>query len=313
MIPVTPVTVSVQTLQHWRSSALALARSNGMEGAGVDWLLRELARVDRLRVHLADPTDPEGIELSCSLNTLSALWQEHCTRQIPLQYLVGFAPWRTLRLAVAPGVLIPRPETELLVDIALEMLHQEPELAEGDWVDLGTGSGAIPIAIALEAPDLSLHGVDISPQALRIARTNGEAYGFADPGADPSAANRIQWHCGSWFEPFEPTEQFAAMLSNPPYIPTAIVAELSPQVRDYEPHVALDGGATGLVMLDHLMQTAPAYLKPGGLWLVEVMAGQATIVAEQLEKQSHYDRIQIHRDLDQIDRFVSARKTLKKP
>jgi hypothetical protein len=75
----------------------------------------------------------------------------------------------------------------------------------------------------------------------------------------------------------------------------------------------LDGGATGLVMLDHLMQTAPAYLKPGGLWLVEVMAGQATIVAEQLEKQSHYDRIQIHRDLDQIDRFVSARKTLKKP
>ena len=311
-MPVTSVTVSAQALQHWRSSALALARSHGIELAGVDWLLRELAGVDRLRFHLADPRDPEGIKLSCSLDTLNTLWEDHCIRHIPLQYIVGFTPWRTLRLAVAPGVLIPRSETELLVDIALDILHQEPQLAQGDWVDLGTGSGAIPIALALEAPELALHGVDISPQALRIAQRNGEAYGFATPGADPCSSSPIQWHCGSWFEPFEPGEQFAAMLSNPPYIPTAIVAELSPQVRDYEPHVALDGGATGLVILDHLIQTAPTYLQPGGLWLVEVMAGQATIVAEQLEKHPHYERIQIHRDLAQIDRFVSARKNCRK-
>jgi release factor glutamine methyltransferase len=294
--------VKAIVLRQWRSAAIQQAQELGLEVAGVDWLLREMAGVDRLQLHLAQPQ--ADLRLSCPLETIAAFWQRHCEQGEPLQYVLGVTTWRNLRLQVGPAVLIPRPETELVVDLALELLQEEPSLATGEWVDLGTGSGAIPIALALEVPAhygaLKLHGVDRSPEALTIAQENARRQGLTS----------LQWHLGSWFEPFvlwHGQDKISVMLSNPPYIPTEEVEALSPTVRDYEPRLALEGGPDGLEAIDHLIHTAPHYLRPGGVWLVEVMAGQAPIVRDKLEATGHYDRVTLHPDLDGIHRFVLAR------
>ncbi len=301
MTGIQPVVKAI-VLRQWRSVAIQQAQEQGLEAAAVDWLLREMAGVDRLQLHLAQPQ--EDLSLCCPLETIVACWQRHCEERVPLQYLLGFTTWRNLRLQVAPGVLIPRPETELMVELALEQLQQDPRLASGAWVDLGTGSGAIPLALALEVPAhsgaLNLHGVDRSPDALTIAQENGRRQGVTS----------VSWHLGSWVEPFAPWQgqnKISVMLSNPPYIPTAEVAALAPTVRDYEPWLALDGGPDGLAAIDHLIETAPAYLRPGGVWLVEVMAGQGPIVRDKLAATGRYDRISLHSDLAGIDRFVLAR------
>jgi release factor glutamine methyltransferase len=210
-----------------------------------------------------------------------------------------------MQLTVAPGVLIPRPETAVLVDLALEMYRREPELGLGDWVDLGTGSGAIPLALALECPDLHLHGVDCSPVALAIAQQNAHSFGIPHSLGIP---HPVQWHLGSWFEPFAPWQgqgKFTVMVSNPPYIPTSDVAQLDPGLH-HEPSLALDGGRDGLDALRHLVHQAPHYLRPGGLWLVEVMAGQAPIVQAELMATGQYRDIEIHQDDEGVERFVMA-------
>ena len=301
--------VKAIVLREWRQMALEQAQACGVEEAGVDWLLRELANVDRLQLHLAQPQ--AEIPLPCSWETIAERWQQHCQQQVPLQYLVGWTTWRKLRLKVAPGVLIPRPETELMVDLALEILQQEPELAAGHWVDLGTGSGAIAIALALETAPLTkvplkVHGVDCSPAVLTIAAENARSYGLSED----SQTNSLTWHLGSWFEPLASwygQGNISVMLSNPPYIPTLEVEHLAATVRDYEPALALDGGADGLKALDHLLHTAPDYLCPGGVWLVEMMAGQSEILQAKLAATGRYDRICSYPDLAGIDRFVLAR------
>lgn len=319
--------VKAIVLGQWRSAAMEQAQRQGLEVAGIDWLLRELAGIDRLQLRLAHPQD--DLPLRCPFETIVQHWQQHCEHHVPLQYLVGWTTWRNLHLRVAPGVLIPRPETELLVDIALTCVQQEPSLAEGEWVDLGTGSGAIPIALALEAPSrinlnplnrLNLHGVDCSPDALTIAQENARQNGLTPvlPANTPTQAQTptststqtvsLQWHLGSWFTPFTPPQRkISVMLSNPPYIPTAEIQRLAPTVRNYEPQLALDGGADGLQAIEHLIHTASDYLRPGGLWLVEIMAGQGAIVQAKLAATGHYDRICLYPDLAGIDRFVMAR------
>jgi len=300
--------VKAIVLRQWRSAAIQQAEELGLEVAGVDWLLREMAGVDRLRLHLAQ--SQEDLSLWCPFETIVDCWQRHCEQRVPLQYLLGFTTWRNLQLRVAPGVLIPRPETELMVDLALEQLQQDPSLASGEWVDLGTGSGAIPLALALEVPPhygkLHLHGVDRSPEALTIAQENARRQGLTS----------IQWHLGSWFTPFASWQdqgKISVMLSNPPYIPTLEINNLSATVREHEPLLALDGGPDGLEAIDYLIQTAPTYLRPGGVWLVELMAGQGPIVEAKLEATGHYDRVCLRPDLAGIDRFVLARTLTSGP
>ena len=293
-----------QDVWTWRSSALALARDQNVDAAGVDWLLRDVAHIDRLQLHCATPTTP--LASACDLAHLDRLWQEHCHHHTPLQYLAGFTHWRGLRLQVSTGVLIPRPETELLVDIAKAALTQAPHLSQGLWVDLGTGSGAIALALALECPDLQVWGIDCSPQALAQAQANGHHLGIS-PRDQPAHPQRLQWHLGSWFSPLAPRRgTIAGILSNPPYIPRPDLAQLDPQVRDHEPTLALDGGDDGLEAIRSLIQQAPAYLQPGGFWAVEVMVGQGTIVAELLQAQGNYHDIRCHQDFEGVDRFVSA-------
>lgn len=294
--------VSGLELWQWRVEAKAAAVRAEIEPAEVDWLLQEVAGLDRLALRLESFKDRAEIELRRPLKELTELWQRRSRDRVPLQYLIGRAPWRHFSLAVSPAVLIPRPETELLVDLAVEACRDNGELAAGHWADLGTGSGAIAIGLADALTKATIHAVDVSEAALAIARQNARELGFD---------GRINFYRGSWFEPLEALKgQLSGVASNPPYIPDAMVPHLQPEVARHEPHLALAGGADGLDCIRHAIAIAPTYLRPGGIWLVEMMAGQAATVAELLQRSGNYSQIQIFSDLAGIERFAIARKTL---
>lgn len=284
--------VSGSQLWQWREEARKTALSSGISADEVDWLLQELAGLDRLSLRLAQTRS--SLELNVSLEQLEHLWQRRLREQLPVQYLTGVTPWRDFELKVSPAVLIPRPETELLIDLAIA--NASPELKTGHWVDLGTGSGAIAIALARAFPKAQIHAVDQSAAALAIAKTNAEDLKLA-----------IQVYQGSWFEPLGHLKgKLSGMISNPPYIPTQTVQELQPEVRLHEPHSALDGGRDGLDCIRQLVNSAPDYLKSGGIWMIEMMAGQAESVVELLAAQGTYNAIRIEKDLAGIERFAIA-------
>lgn len=277
-------------LWNWRSTAKNQSIVHDISPDEVDWLLQEFAGIDRLFLRLQPD---HAIESKVQIADLDRAWQQRIEERTPIQYLAGIAPWRNFELKVASGVLIPRPETELLIDFAMA---QDSTLKAGQWVDMGTGSGAIAIGLALSLPDAIVHAVDQSESALNIARSNAEMLDV-----------NVQFYPGNWFEPIEHLQHsLSGVVSNPPYIPTQTVLELEPEVRLHEPHLALDGGADGLESIRHLVQTAPDYLIPGGVWMVEMMLGQADEIVALLSAQGSYDRITVHKDLAGIDRFAIA-------
>jgi release factor glutamine methyltransferase len=292
-------TVSGAELSQWRSQARAEAIAIVVDGYEVDWLLLEISDLDRLALRLGSFQTLASIGLTRSFAELQTLWQQRIEQRIPVQYLVGHSHWRQFTLKVSPAVLIPRPETELVIDLVLAAVTSQPELATGTWVDLGTGSGAIAIGLADALPNATIHAVDISSEALAIATENAQTCGFGD---------RITFHQGRWFEPIEQLKhQLSGIVSNPPYIPTDTIATLEPEVQQHEPHLALDGGADGLDDIRHLVSTGHNFLQPGGLWLVEFMATQGTRI-EPLLNAAGYEQIRIVNDLAGHDRFALAHK-----
>lgn len=291
--------VSGIDLWHWRKQAQAQASEAEIPVSEVDWLLQELAMLDRLSLRLESFKTKASIPLKLSLLDLTTLWQKRLQQKVPVQYLAGAAPWRQFSLKVAPAVLIPRPETELLIDLAVRAIQPgSSKLQQGHWADLGTGSGAIAVGLADAFPTATLHAVDQSEAALKIAQHNAQHLGLGP---------RIQFYAGSWFEPLTHLKgSLSGMVSNPPYIPTELIATLQPEVAQHEPHAALDGGIDGLDCIRHLVTAAPDYLRPGGIWLIEMMSGQAEAVSALLQAQGSYRDIQIHPDLAGIDRFALA-------
>ena len=316
--PKSPMFVSGLELWQWVNQAKAMAIASDIPNSELDWLLIELAGLDKLAIRLESFKDLPKIELKLPLSELAQLWQRRLQQRVPVQYLTGVAHWRNFSLKVTPAVLIPRPETELLIDLAVEAVQSRlqaensnpkctppnPPLVRGGedfkshWVDLGTGSGAIAIGLASELTNATIHAVDCSSAALAVARQNAENLGFG---------SRINFYQGLWWEPLEFLKgRVSGMVSNPPYIPSSTVLTLQPEVLKHEPHLALDGGLDGLDCIRHLVETAPDYLESGGFWLVEMMAGQETAVADMLQGHGSYDRVQIFADLAGIDRFALA-------
>jgi len=290
--------VSGLELWQWVNQAKAQARSSDIPLAEIDWLLQELAGLDRLALRLESFKDLPKIELKLSFSELAQLWQRRLQERVPVQYLTGVAHWRHFSLKVTPAVLIPRPETELLIDLAVEAVKSYAVNPKSHWVDLGTGSGAIAIGLACALTNARVYAVDCSSEALAVARLNAENLGFG---------SRVNFYQGLWWEPLAFLKgQVSGMVSNPPYIPSSTVLTLQPEVVRHEPHLALDGGFDGLDCIRHLVETAPDYLESGGVWLVEMMAGQAEAVADMLESHGSYGKVQIFSDLAGIDRFALA-------
>jgi len=296
-----PYRLNGQDLWAWRSQARAQAQTHQIDLTEVDWLLRGLCRVDSLALRLGTLAQVTQVPSQVPLKELEARWQKRLSDRIPLQHLVGAVVWRDLTLRVSPAVLIPRPETELIIDLAIAWVAQSSQataLRQGTWVDLGTGSGAIAIGLARALPQAQILAVDVSAAALAIAQQNALNHGLGD---------RIQFLSGSWFEPLLAWRgQLAGIVSNPPYIPTAVVSTLEPEVAQHEPHLALDGGDDGLADLRQLAINAPDYLISGGLWLVEHMQGQSVAISELLTATQQFQDIQAHSDLAGCDRFVQA-------
>ncbi|HEY9707137.1 MAG TPA: peptide chain release factor N(5)-glutamine methyltransferase [Oculatellaceae cyanobacterium] len=287
-------------LWQWRQDARQSAARAGVPIAEVDWLLQEVAGLDSLALRLESFKERPKIELRYPLPVLSQLWHRRLHDRCPVQYLAGVTPWRNFSLTVSPAVLIPRPETEYLIDLAVKAVKNSPtlKLASGHWADLGTGSGAIALGLADTFQSATIHAVDRSADALATAQLNAQQLGLQE---------RIKFYQGSWWEPLHALKgQVSGMVSNPPYIPSRLVEELQPEVRHHEPHLALDGGTDGLDSIRQLITTSPDYLRPGGVWLIEMMAGQADIVAQLLHQQGSYCHIQIFSDLAGIDRFALA-------
>lgn len=293
--------VSGLRLWEWRNRAIAQAVAHDISPAEVDWLLLEVADLDRLALRLESFKHKRDIPMSLPLENLEQLWERRLNEHLPVQYIAGVTPWRQFKIAVSNAVLIPRPETECLIDLAVAAAQNSdpaPLLSSGHWADLGTGSGAIALGLADALPKATIHAVDYSPEALKIAQSNAGNLGFD---------HRIKFYQGCWWEPLTALQgQFSGMVSNPPYIPTTTVATLQPEVVNHEPHLALDGGTDGLDCIRQLIEISPDYLRPGGVWLIEMMAGQADTVQRLLQQQGSYSNIQIHADLAGIERFAVA-------
>jgi len=290
--------ISGLNLWQWRQEAQASAIGAAILPSEVDWLLQELAGLDRLSLRLESFKYQSRIKLKIPFLELKQRWQQRIDQRVPIQYLAGSTPWRTFTLSVSPAVLIPRPETEELIDLAIAATILNPALKTGDWADLGTGSGAISMGLADVFPNAIIHAVDCSSEALAIAQQNAQNLGFGD---------RVQFYQGTWLEPLESLKgKLSGLVSNPPYIPSQMVRELQPEVTNHEPHLALNGGSDGLDCIRHLVTMAPNYLRIGGVWMVEMMAGQADAVTRLLTDQGSYGKIQIHRDLAGVERFATA-------
>lgn len=292
-----PAQITGRELWAWRKWATSIAKLHDIEERELDWLLQSISDLDRLTLRLESIGDGESILIAMSLDRLSAIWLDRVERHQPVQYLIGKTFWRDFELVVSPAVLIPRPETESTIDIALAASNRAQQ--QGIWVDLGTGSGAIAIGLAKTMPAAEIYAVDYSAGALEIAQVNANRLEVAD---------RIQFSQSSWWSSLAHLQgKVAGMLSNPPYIPSQEVLRLQPEVFKHEPHLALDGGVDGLEAIRLLIDTAPNYLQAGGIWLIEMMAGQGNIVADLLAQQGSYTDIEIINDLAGLDRFAFAR------
>jgi release factor glutamine methyltransferase len=285
-----------QAFNFWYQSAKEQAVESQIALFELDWLILGFLAEDKLKLRLGlIQPEPE------QLRQLQLLWQSRLSDRLPVQYLLGKTSWRDLELFVSPAVLIPRPETELIIDIVLEARQNLDLKTDSEvWLDLGTGSGAIAISLAKLLPLIEIHAVDLSEKALAIAIKNANHH---------QIAHRIDWHQGDWFEPLanlDLNHKVSGMVSNPPYIPTELILQLQPEVSKHEPHLALDGGLNGLKAIAQLAEQAQNYLQPGGFWITEIMAGQQDQVKTILEKLGSYSQIQFHHDQSGWIRFVSC-------
>lgn len=181
----------------------------------------------------------------------------------PVAYLVGKRDFYLLSFEVSPAVLIPRPDTETLV---LEALKRMKSFPSARVLDLGTGSGCIAISLAHQAKQARVTAVDLSPDALEVARRNAVVHGVAD---------RVRFLQGDLFQPLAEGEQFDLIVSNPPYVTAQEMAELAPEVREHEPRLALEGGSDGLAFYRRILAQAGQFLKPNGWLMLEIGSRQA--------------------------------------
>mmetsp|Transcript_4685 Transcript_4685/g.16784 ORF Transcript_4685/g.16784 Transcript_4685/m.16784 type:complete len:397 (+) Transcript_4685:80-1270(+) len=311
--------VTAAALDTWKQQALAKIYAIGNrfqdmdDGPSaaelkqeLDWLLDDATKAQ------ADGT----VALRATLGELTDMFiHRRLGNREPFQYVTATAHWLDLVLCVGPGVLCPRPETETLLEIAEKAILDKPHLREGPWADLGTGSGALAIALARTlsrhetSQDTVVYAVECSPQAAAYAHVNIER----------CAPRQVELVSGNWCSPFLGSDDTAApqerlvgklagLVSNPPYIPKADLAELQREVGEHEPRLALDGGeGDGLDHLRSIFHGAREVLMPGGFIAVETNGQeQCEELLASLQASRDWQEAAIHADLGGVTRFVSA-------
>ncbi|TMQ71899.1 MAG: peptide chain release factor N(5)-glutamine methyltransferase [Candidatus Eisenbacteria bacterium] len=284
------------TLAGALSSATArLAAASDAPRADAEELLGRLLGLTRAELYL-ERARTLGAEERQRLEA----WLERRLSGEPVQYITGRAAFRGLDLAVSPAVLIPRPETEGLVEAVLQVLRE----ARARWtaprvLDLGTGSGAIALAIASECREAVVTATDASEDALALAGANAAACGLTP---------RVRFLAGDWFEALAPDERFEVIVANPPYIAESERDTLPESVRGFEPAEALFSGATGLEALREIADEAPRYLVADGLLALELAEMRANEVAGWLEGGRDWEAVTLRDDLAGRPRVLLARR-----
>lgn len=277
-----------------------------------EWLLANVCGLSRVELYVNFDKPLEADELAA----MHAAIERRASGE-PLQYVTGEMPFRHIVLRCERGVLIPRPETEILVDAALEGVDealtrraQEDETKGGDdqgcvrVLEVGTGTGCIALSIASERPGTRVTATDLSERAVGLATRNREALGLEDSvdivecdlvaGVDPGLMG-----------------SFSVLVSNPPYIPTRVLREEVPaEVADFEPELALDGGEDGLDVFRRLLDLAPVALEPGGMLCVELFEGSLDDAAALLRGRDGWASVEVREDLTHRPRVLVARRTL---
>ncbi len=255
-------------------------------------LLAHVVGVGRLQLYL----DYDRRLTADELDGFRPLLRRRAKRE-PLQYIIGRQPFRELDLEVSPAVLIPRPETELLVGEILDWAAGS-ERAEMTALDVGTGSGAIALSLAFEGSFASVLATDVDEGALDVARRNRDSADLGD---------QVELRLGPLFDPLHPGELFDVIVSNPPYVAESEAPTLDPEVVEWEPKRAFFGGPDGLEVVRGLVHDARDALRPGGLLALEVGVGQAGAVVRLLEDTGQYEELSVRRDYSGKERIVLAR------
>ena len=284
-----------------------------------EWLLANVTGMSRVELYVNFDKPLEEGELSA----MHAAIERRATGE-PLQYVTGEMPFRHIVLRCERGVLIPRPETEVLVDAALEGVDEalarasergaeaekgadaekddEPAPPLARVLEVGTGTGCIALSIASERPGVHVTATDLSPRAIELATRNREALGLEE------AVDIVECDLASGVDP-ELMGSFAVLVSNPPYIPTRVLSEEVPaEVADFEPALALDGGPDGLDVFRRLLELALVALAPGGMLAVELFEGSLEDAAALVREQGGWASVEVREDLTHRPRVLVAKR-----
>jgi release factor glutamine methyltransferase len=272
----------------------------------IELMLAHALKLPRLKLYL----NFERVLSETELNALREMVRRRGARE-PLQHIVGSTSFCGLEIKCSRAALVPRPETELLAERAWKFLQgvpqpgapasHSPQRGEGEAaaLDLGTGTGCLAIAVAKNRQGAEVHAVDTSPDALALARENA---------ALNQVAAQISFHEGNAFAPLPPGIQFDLIVSNPPYIASDEIAKLQPEVRDFDPKPALDGGADGLDFYRRMAAEAPPFLKSGGKLMVEFGDGQSAAL-EKIFSGEKWIVDEIVADYSSRPRILIARRS----
>ena len=287
------------TVHHRVAEARDRLRAAGIQPAEADLSARLLAEHllgwDTARLF----TSGSDIEPAGFAGDFDALVSRRAARE-PLHYIVGHREFWALDFEVSPAVLIPRPDTELIVEVALELFPSSTERLA--VAEAGTGCGCLAVAIAYERPNARVTATEISEAALEVARRNARRHSVAD---------RITFVLGDLLAPLGAGGDLAFdfIMANPPYVAERSRPGLQPEVRDHEPGVALFGGADGLHLIERLVDQTPARLRPGGYLAFEFGCGQDEDIERLLSAAAGLELVELRCDLQGIARTAVARRT----
>jgi len=284
--------ISVKEFLFWKKIQL----SKGGDHQSLALLLDSVGGISNSDLNLSRINSGDNLYLRKNLDFLESIWKDHLLNSTPIQYLCGTTFWRDLKLKVTDKVLIPRPETELIVDIVFKIFGKKSQKLL--FAELGTGSGAISIALALAYPLWDGIATDIDQDALDIAIKNYINY---------SKQTNLKFYCGYWWTPFESFKgKLDLAISNPPYIPKDTYEKLPKEVKNFEPEIALLGGEDGLKHIREIIQKAPLFLKEKGWLILENHFDQGEKVKQLLIK-SKFKSVEIVKDLSGVGRFTIGR------
>ena len=284
--------ISLKEFLFWKKKQLA----KGGDPQSLSLLLNQIGGISSNDLNFLRINSQDNLHIKKNLEYLESIWDQHVFDFLPIQYLCGETFWRNLKLKVTDKVLIPRSETELIVDIVFKIFKNKSEKLF--FAELGTGSGAISIALALAYPFCDGIATDIDRDALEIATKNFINY---------SKQTNLRFYCGHWWTPLESFKgKFDLVISNPPYIPKDIYEKLPKEVKNFEPKIALLGGQDGLKHITEITQKAPLFLKEKGWLILENHFDQGEKVKNLLIKNK-FKSVEIVNDLKGVGRFTIGR------